>query len=187
MKKAIVPAILLLLAQQPLCHAVSNTLIEQSDTYTQRGSDHAQNGNHKDAIREFKDAISLNPENGRAHFKLGVSLYETGKPDLAVQSYRRALEVDPKQKEVHYFLATVLNDQGKSKEAIEEYRLAAENEPKNLDVRFDFGYALYKAGQYPEATDVMEAFLRDVPPSYADRIKWTESMVREMRKKRFSS
>jgi len=167
--------------------AVSQSLIDQADLFYRRGVEYADKGEHEKAIREFGDGLSLNPDDPKIHFKLGVSYYGMLDYKKAIRSYREALRLRPSYHEVRYFLATALADKGDQKEAIEEFQKAHEADPKDLDVTFDYGYALYKAEDYAKATDLFEQFLREVPTSYSERISWTQEMLREIKRKRFSS
>jgi tetratricopeptide (TPR) repeat protein len=57
-------------------------------------------GNYAEALKAYKAAIELNPNNTKLYFKRGNVYYETGQYDLANADYTQAIELDPKDKEL---------------------------------------------------------------------------------------
>lgn len=74
------------------------------------------------AVRYYRDAPSLEPDEPRVWTKLGHSLREAGKIVEAEIAYRKALELDVDDPDTRAALAGTLAMQGKS---IEPYRLAS--------------------------------------------------------------
>lgn len=59
-----------------------------------------RNAEYRDAVTIWADTVAQRPGNPRAHFNLGYSLLNSGKPALAADEFRRALELEP-----HYYAA----------------------------------------------------------------------------------
>jgi tetratricopeptide (TPR) repeat protein len=62
--------------------------------YRQRGADAFEDGNNSQAIRHFKQALSLAPGSARTHYNLGNAYEQLYDYDLAIDEYQKALEMD---------------------------------------------------------------------------------------------
>ena len=50
---------------------------------------------YDDAVRSYKRALELNPQNASAHCNLGYVLMQQGKLDDAIREFQKTLEIDP--------------------------------------------------------------------------------------------
>jgi tetratricopeptide (TPR) repeat protein len=67
-----------------------------SDAYVIKGIALAQTGKPQGAVDAFRDAISRNPENGKAYFNYATHAYRQNERETALAMAREALRVDPR-------------------------------------------------------------------------------------------
>ena len=59
-----------------------------------------RNRRYREAIREFRAALAIDPRHDNAHFNLGACYERLGVYDLALKEYRQELAVDPRDDDV---------------------------------------------------------------------------------------
>ncbi len=59
-------------------------------------------GNQNAAIEAFQKAIEIEPENGDAHFNIGIAYAEKGDYPKAIHAVNKALRIDPERGMYHY-------------------------------------------------------------------------------------
>ena len=97
-----------------------------ASTAVVRGTAHLQARNTDDAIKEFREALSLNPESAPAHMLLGYAYRQLGSYQMigeAKAELRQALALDPSLAGARYQLAKTYLDLGrpeKARETLEE-------------------------------------------------------------------
>ena len=94
---------------------------------------HARRGNAEEAVRHFKIAIDLDPNDVVAHNDFGNCLVELKRSDEAIVHYERALELNPTYPLAHLNLGTTLQRQGKEELAIKHFREAVRLDPALLN------------------------------------------------------
>ncbi len=67
-----------------------------SRSYTQLATSLVFSGRYPEAIKEFENALSVDPDNFLAHHNLGIAYMSIHQLDLAEKSVRKALEINPK-------------------------------------------------------------------------------------------
>ena len=55
-----------------------------------------QRGDLEEAIAEFRTAIRLKPDDGDAHYNLGIALADQGNREEAIAEYRKARDNAPR-------------------------------------------------------------------------------------------
>ena len=81
-----------------------------------------------EAQAPLERVIALNPENGRAHYLLGILHKNSGEEDRkegAVEAFQNAIRIDPKDHESHFELAFALMRKDRDFEAAEVHARAA--------------------------------------------------------------
>src|SRR5215510_12650851 len=68
----------------------------------------AQQSDLDGAIREFRAALNLDPNDAVAHSNLGITLARKGDLDGAIREYRRTLSLDPNNAVFHTNLGNAL-------------------------------------------------------------------------------
>jgi len=107
-----------------------------------RGCDFGDKGDKDGAIREYKEAIRIDPNYALAHYNLGISLKNKGDIDGAIREYKEAIRLDPNYASAHYNLGNMLDDKGDIDGAIREYKEAIRLDPDHANAKTRLGYAL---------------------------------------------
>jgi tetratricopeptide (TPR) repeat protein len=64
------------------------------------------------AIREYKQAIAINPDSFEAHNNLGSALANKGELDAAIKEFQEALTLNPDFFEANYNLGIAISKRG---------------------------------------------------------------------------
>jgi tetratricopeptide (TPR) repeat protein len=92
----------------------------------------ASKGEYDDAIRHYRRALELSPNEPQAHHNLGVALASKGNPDGAIRHYAEALRLKPDDAQTHYSMGFALASKGGVDEAMRHYRRAVEINPDHI-------------------------------------------------------
>jgi tetratricopeptide (TPR) repeat protein len=104
------------------------------------------------SVREFEEAIRLNPNYATAHHWLGDSVLPAlGQFDRANAEAKRALELDPLSVVNNIDAGTVFWITGRYQEAVAQFRKALEMDPRNYAAHWQLGQALECIGDLPGA------------------------------------
>ncbi|MBD0268706.1 MAG: tetratricopeptide repeat protein [Cyanobacteria bacterium Co-bin8] len=83
-----------------------------------------QQGQLPEAIAQFEQAITIDPDCAIAHFNLGVAHRAQGYLDPAIAAYRRAIELQPNYPEAYQNLGVALFKLGKLPECLQAFSMA---------------------------------------------------------------
>jgi len=123
----------------------------------ERGYELFDAGENKEAIREFKKAIEIEPEeaDSKVYITVGYALLKTQKDEEAIVYFEKAISKDPKGVKSGDYIAVgnALLNKDKVKEAIKHFKKAIEIDPEkvNADVYTIVGFDLLKTGKVDEA------------------------------------
>lgn len=92
----------------------------------------AKQGKINEAIKEYTNALRLNPNNAKAHNNLGVVYTTQGRLDEAVNEYQIAINLN--RVEAHNNLGLVYAGQGRFDEAVKEYLIVLRNMPDFIPI-----------------------------------------------------
>lgn len=99
------------------------------------------------SVREFQEAIRLNPNYATAHHWFGDStLPALGQFDRANAEVKRALDLDPLSVVYNVDAGTVYWITGRYQEAVAQFRKAIEMDPRNYTAHWGLGQALERVG-----------------------------------------
>jgi len=118
---------------------------------TALGAAYAKRGRTDEAIRRYRQAISIDPGYAEAHNNLGLVLAEEGQLDEAIKHYRTALRLDPAYARVQSNLGAALARQGKLREAIGHFQDALRLDPYLTEAYSNLGSAYALLGRLDEA------------------------------------
>ena len=86
------------------------------------------------AIKEYQEALSINPKNAHAHQRLGYLLYNVeAKPEEGLAHTTEALRLNPNDACAHCDLGMALRGQGESEKAVQHLAKALELMPEGFD------------------------------------------------------
>lgn len=97
----------------------------EAQELVQRGTELGQSGELEPALRLFRRAVELNPDNADAHFNLAIAERKLGRLDPAIAAMRRVIQLHPEDFEAHMRLGAWLFDRGSYAEASQAYERAA--------------------------------------------------------------
>jgi tetratricopeptide (TPR) repeat protein len=108
----------------------------------------------KEAEKEFRLAVELQPKLADAHCGLGRALLDQNKTKEAVPSFRAAIDIKPDYALAYEFLGMALDSQGETEDAVAAYRTAAKfytDKAVAARLQINLGNCLEKHGRLPEA------------------------------------
>lgn len=163
---------LLLLAALLLSGAGDHLSQQKEQVLLEAGKASLAAGRLPEAIREFDQALTLNPSFSEAHFYLGEAHVRASDWEKAVLHARKAIELDPMSPAYRNQLAMIFVQQKRYKEALPELLSAIELEP----VSFLEFYYYNLAGVYrsllftDEALHAYQKVLTIAPKFYAAHV-----------------
>jgi TolB-like protein/DNA-binding winged helix-turn-helix (wHTH) protein/Tfp pilus assembly protein PilF len=107
--------------------------------------------NWRDAEREFKRAIDLDPGNAFAHRIYGYYLVSMGQFDQSVAEQKQAQQLDPLSLIINLNVGTVLYFAGETDAALAQIRKTQEMDTNFVETYLHFGMVYPEKGMYAEA------------------------------------
>lgn len=117
-------------------------------------------GNRQEAIRHYRMALRLRPDNPHAHYNLVLALFDTGQTREMIPHCREFLRIKPDHRMVRYLLAAALKKQGQTAQAIAELREVLRIDPRYVAAHTDLGLIALGQGEATEAVAHFQAALR---------------------------
>ena len=134
-----------------------------------------------EVIRQYEEAIRLEPRVGEYAADLARALDRLGRPDEAASAYARALEVMPGDSRILREAAAVQNRAGHPEAALPYLKRAAAAAPDDLVLRQELGMALEKTGDREGAKQAYQDILRQMPQAAITRGLLAEIFINEGR------
>ena len=122
--------------------------------YSLGGGLYFATGRWKEAIRDMKRCIELDPLKPLYHLNLGNILTHAGRPDEAIAYFKKTLEINSQFQRAHLYLGRNYLLSGKTEMALNEM------EQENMEVFRVFGVALayHALGRKKEANEALKNF-----------------------------
>ncbi len=139
----------------------------------------AQQGYHRDATREFRQALEMNPENVEAYVGLGISLTQLGEHEEAAAQFLRAIELSPDDARPHEGLGTLLAEQRRLPEAADSFREAVRLDPELARAHFRLGIVSMDLGNLAEAKKHLAKAVRLDPDDARASYSLGNALLRE--------
>jgi len=118
------------------------------------------------AIPAWQKAVSLDPEDARAHNNLGIALAGSGKINAAIDEYRKSLTLNANSSQTENNLGSALAQEGNFDEARQHFENALRINPDNASAEVNLGNALSaEGGHAQEAIDLLAKGLESLPDS----------------------
>jgi protein O-mannosyl-transferase len=113
--------------------------------------DHARSNLAQALIGRDQRALSLHPDDAKAHYRLGRSLVDLGRVPEAIDHYQRAVQLEPGDASVRIELGGALVEAGRLDEAVESYQQGVRLAPDDARAHFNLASALARLDRLPEA------------------------------------
>ena len=107
--------------------------------------------NYAAAIPEWEKALTMDPEDSKAHVDLAIALMETGRTEEAIAHYRRAAEIDSGNLAVLARMGAALLEMKRPAEAVPVYEQAVKLESRDPRLASSLALALAQAGRESDA------------------------------------
>jgi len=141
------------------------------------GVAYADAGRSADALRTFRQILTLDPTNGLAYQNLASivlreALASRSEPDRrtklqeAEAHARKALDVDPALADAYTTLGVVLSTTGRKAEAIDSWRRAVDLDASQFNALYNLWFELANAGRRDDAVRYGRQFVDTAPPAF---------------------
>ena len=134
----------------PLMHELTTLAIGASPHLT-RGNAAAREGRLAEAEAAYRQAVSADATNPRAHQSLGAVLVRRGNPQAALEHFGVAVRLQPENARAHSDLGVLLGEFGRNDRALEHLGRALELEPELVEARLSLGSVQARLGRLDEA------------------------------------
>ncbi|MFN0084577.1 MAG: tetratricopeptide repeat protein [Blastocatellia bacterium] len=118
--------------------------------------------NFAEAIKQFKELNSEDPNHAESLFYLGLAAYKAGDLNESAAAYEKLAEAAPLL-EILNNTGGVLFLKGDREKALQFLRRAVANSPNDPTYRFNFGYALWRNQNYAEAVQHLQTAIKANP------------------------
>jgi len=147
--------------------AMNISAIQVAPAILNRGNAYAANGDLEGALRDYDEAINLNPKNAGAYVNRGLALARQGDVEGALKDYGQAITFNPQQWEAYFNRAAELRDCEKLREAIDDLNQVVKLNPEFTGAYINRASIYVRQGEFDKAiADYNTALLRD--PNLAD-------------------
>ena len=130
------------------------------------GGQLGRQGDHANAIAQYRKAIQLNPDLPGVHFELAEQLRASPDPALNAQAgaeYQAAVKANPYDVRSWCRLADSVAASGDFKTAEEDYKKALALHPKDADAQTGLAITLISTNRMSEALPLLESAVKDDP------------------------
>ena len=118
---------------------------------TNLGMKALSSGDVREARIRFQEAVEIYPENAKAHYGLGIMLFEGGQNDRAKKHLKEATKLDSQLTEAFYQLGELALDASNTDEAEQELRRALDLDPEHTAALFALGRIHDQRGELKQA------------------------------------
>jgi tetratricopeptide (TPR) repeat protein len=132
----------------------------QSAFYSNLGGALAKQGQFEEALRNFNQALALNPNDSQIHFNLANALVQQDQLSDAVEHFQKAVKIQPDFAEAYHSLGRVVAAQGHLGPAIEYFKEAIRIKPEFAEAHQSLAQALAEQGKRDEAIKQFQEALR---------------------------
>ncbi len=157
------------ISQQMAYQSLLNMMIvgpDSAEMHMMMAGELGRQGDHANAIAQFREAIRLNPLLPGAHFELAEQLRTSTDPALNAQAedeYKAAIKANPYDELSWRQLGEIMSTKGDFKAAEEDYRKALALQPKDSNAKTGLAIALTSLNQTNDAISLLEDAVKDDP------------------------
>ena len=93
--------------------------------YVNCGIAYMEKGQYDLAIRDFDEALRIDPRNASAYINRGLTYLVQGQHDLAIRDYGKAIEIDPSNANAYHSRCIAYSRLGLDQQVIKDLRTSA--------------------------------------------------------------
>lgn len=108
-------------------------------------------GDFPEAVRQFREAVALDPADAALRLSLAMALDRAGNARAALPALDEALRLDPALAQAHYVAGTLLERAGRDAEAMVRFETAAELDPDSPQIWLRLANARRRSGRFEAA------------------------------------
>lgn len=123
----------------------SKLFSQNTNRLINQGNELYKEGKYKEAVDQYKIAVTKNPGDATAQYNLGNALYKNNTTDSAIKAYDKAIAFSKTNKEkaaAWYNKGVALQNEKKLADCIEAYKTALKLDPTDEDARLNLQKAL---------------------------------------------
>ncbi|HEY3454548.1 MAG TPA: tetratricopeptide repeat protein [Bryobacteraceae bacterium] len=142
------------------------TAPESAEMHMMMAGELGRQGDHTNAIAQYREALRLNPSLPGAHFELAEQLRTSSDAALNAQAeaeYKAALQINKYDEISWRQLGGIMTAKGDFKTAAEDYKRALALQPKDSEAKTGLAIALLSTNQTNDAISLLESALEDDP------------------------
>jgi len=137
----------------------------KADGIISAGDALAKDGQYKEALEKYNEALKIEPENADYHYKKGVACYFLKDYDEAIAEYKKALEYNPGHYKAYNNLGLTYMMINENVRATECFMRALDIEPGYGKARYNLGVVLLKREKLQEAEIIVRDYIVRYPES----------------------
>lgn len=157
------------ISQQMAYQSLLNIMMvgpDSAEMHMMMAGELGRQGDHTNAIAQYREAIRLNPLLPGAHFELAEQLRTSTDPALNAQAedeYNAAIKANQYDELSWRQLGETMSTKGDFKAAEEDYRRALALQPKDSNAKTGLAIALISLNQTDDAISLLENAVKDDP------------------------
>lgn len=149
----------------PTSEVKVHKLSPQSMTLLARAQGYMQAHNYREAMKDLRSIISMDPNIAIAHQQLGMAAWATRNLFLAAQEFQTSLKLNPDDYMTHNVLGLVYQAQGKVPLARKEFSTAFSLNPQDASPALHLGNSYAAKGEYAQAATAFRQAIQANPNS----------------------
>jgi len=109
-----------------------------------------------EALKSYKEAISIDSENFKAYFNLAGVMHQLDRRDDAINSYKQSLKINSKFVEAHNNLGNLLREMNYLDEAKKSFQAAISLKPDYVEALFSLSLVFQELGLLDEEVECLK-------------------------------
>ena len=137
--------------------------LKTSSEFVARGNGYLTDGKPQQAIKNFNQAIVLNPNNMTAYENRGAAYFYSGNYTAAMQDFTTAINANPNDSSLYTAYAAAAAAAKDYENALKALEIAEKINPQRPEIYFSRGNIYYMLGKYDQAVQNFTALLQSRP------------------------